>query len=483
MLFNSTQYLIFLPIVVLLFWILPQRLRLPMLLLASYIFYASWIPGFVFLIFFLTVFNWLWGKVLHRATVRKKLVFGIGLAANILTLGVFKYANFSAHTIQSLLHLTTGKTVDWSLNIILPLGISFFVFEFVHYLFEIYRGNKPIDSFILFALFAAFFPTQIAGPIKRYPDFVAQMTTTNKLRLQYFDEGIPLIVMGLAKKCLLADNLSYLVQVGFSTPGSYGAPELWLFTYAFAFQIYFDFSGYTDIGRGSAMLFGYHIPINFNLPFIAKNMSDFWHRWHISLSTWLRDYLFIPMGGSRKGEFKTCRNLFITFAIGGLWHGASWSFVIWGIYHGLCLVAHRTFANLSRKIGGLEKFWETPVWRYFSIFLTFQAVCIGDVFFRLQDTRLAFNVVRKMLTLHPIYSPEEAGHFFVFKPEMPVAVPLIMALVVGLIVLNLPLSALNQKCIFKNCPPVLKAAYCAIVVIAMVTLMPDTSAPFVYFQF
>jgi alginate O-acetyltransferase complex protein AlgI len=282
---------------------------------------------------------------------------------------------------------------------------------------------------------------------------------------------------------LLADNLSYLVQLGYSTPNSYGAPELWLFTYAFAFQIYFDFSGYTDIGRGSAMLFGYHIPINFNLPFIAKNMSDFWHRWHISLSTWLRDYLFIPMGGSRQGEFKTCRNLFITFAIGGLWHGASWSFVIWGVFHGLCLVGHRTFNNLSRKIKALDNFWETPVWRYFSIFLTFQAVCIGDVFFRIQDSKMAFNVVRKMLTLHPIFSTEEAGRFFVLKPDMPVAVPVIMAVVAGLIVLNLPLSAANQKGIFRNCPPVLKAAFCAVVVIGMVTLMPDSSAPFVYFQF
>src|SRR5262249_7828199 len=154
-------------------------------------------------------------------------------------------------------------------------GISFFTFEFIHYLFEIYRGNKPIDSFVLFALYAAFFPTQIAGPIKRYPDFVQQMLADRPLRLSYFDEGIPLIVIGLAKKLLLADTLAVFVQMGYSMPGEYGALEMWVFAFAFAFQIYFDFSGYTDIARGSAMLFGYHIPINFNMPYFAKNMSDF----------------------------------------------------------------------------------------------------------------------------------------------------------------------------------------------------------------
>jgi len=331
MLFTSFQYLLFLPAVVLLYWLLPRKWRLPMLLVASYAFYMSWIPAFALLIFGLTLFNFLWGRLLHNATDKRKFVFGTGVAVNLLCLGVFKYVNFFVESVDAFLKLATRHDPGWSVNIILPLAISFFTFEFIHYLFEIYRGNKPIDSFVLFALFAAFFPTQIAGPIKRYPDFQAQMQSEQKLKLSFFDEGIPLIVIGFAKKLLLADNLAVFVQMGLTDPGAYGAPELWLFTYAFAFQIYFDFSGYTDIARGSAMLFGYHIPINFNMPYIAKNMSDFWHRWHISLSTWLRDYLFIPLGGSRGNRWATNRHLFSTMALGGLWHGAGWNFVVCGV--------------------------------------------------------------------------------------------------------------------------------------------------------
>ena len=483
MLFTSFQYLLFLPAVVLLYWVLPRKWRLPMLLLASYAFYMSWMPAFIVLIFGLTLFNWLWGKLLHKATEKRKLVFGVGIAVNLLCIGVFKYANFFVQSIDSAVHLATKHDPGWSLNIILPLAISFFTFEFIHYLFEIYRGNKPIDSFVLFALFAAFFPTQIAGPIKRYPDFAAQMQAEQKLRLSFFDEGIPIIIIGFAKKLLLADNLAVFVQMGMSDPGSYGAPELWLFTYAFAFQIYFDFSGYTDIARGSAMLFGYHIPINFNMPYIARNMSDFWHRWHISLSTWLRDYLFIPLGGSRGGRWAVNRNLFITMALGGLWHGAAWNFVVWGIYHGAALIVHREFVAWSRTIKALEKVWESKVWRLASIFITFHAACIGWVFFRVQDIGTAFSMVKKMLLLRPLLTKAEAGQFIVLKPDLPVIVPVVIAMVAILLILNLPVSAGNDGGFFKRLPAPVKAAFCSVLILVMVTFLPDNSAPFIYFQF
>lgn len=483
MLFNSIQYLIFLPIVVALFWILPRAIKLPMLLVASYIFYATWNPPFVLLIIGLTLFNFFWGKALSKATVHRKKLFTWGIIANLLTLGFFKYTNFLLGSVASAVHLVTKQSPDYALNIILPLGISFFVFEFIHYLFEVNKGGKPVDSFVHFALFAAFFPTQIAGPIKRYNDFMAQMTDQKPFKLEYFDEGLPLIVIGLAKKLLLADNLAVLVQMGYSNPNVYGAPELWLFTYAFAFQIYFDFSAYTDIARGSAMLFGYHIPLNFNLPFIAQNISDFWHRWHISLSTWLRDYLFIPMGGSRIANWKVNRNILLTFALGGLWHGASWSFVIWGIYHGLCLVAHREFVSVKSRLEKLKPIWDSSFWRYFSIFLTFNAVCIGDVFFRLPDTKAAFTTVKKMLLFSPIFTTSEAHQFFILKQTLPIIVPITLVMVIALLILNLPLSSLNEKKVFTRVPAFAKGAFCAALIIAMVALIPNTSAPFVYFQF
>lgn len=483
MLFTSLQYLFFLPAVVLLFWTVPKAWRLPMLLVASYLFYMSWIPAFILLIFPLTLFNWLWGKLLHGSADRRTLLFGSGVGINLLVLAIFKYANFLLQSLAPLGQLTTGHPFSLTLNIILPLGISFFTFEFIHYLFEIYRGNKPIDSFVVFALFAAFFPTQIAGPIKRYPDFVQQMKTDQPLRLAYFDEGIPLIIIGLAKKLLLADNLAVFVQMGLADPSSFGAPELWLFAWAFAFQIYFDFSGYTDIARGSAMLFGYHIPINFNMPYIAKNISEFWHRWHISLSTWLRDYLFIPMGGSRGSGWKTNRNLMLTMALGGLWHGASWNFVAWGVFHGALLIVHREFARLKAQIPILKTIVDSSFGRIASILLTFQMVCVGWIFFRVQNIGVAWSVVKKMLTLHPLFAGTEAHHFLILKSSLPVTVPIAIAMVFLLLLGNLPVSRLNETGWFRRAPALLKAAYCSALILLILVFLPDNSAPFIYFQF
>ncbi|MBY0358812.1 MAG: MBOAT family protein [Candidatus Obscuribacterales bacterium] len=473
MLFTSFQYLLFLPVIVALFWLMPKTWRMPMLLAASYYFYMSWMPAFILLIIGMTLFNWLWGNLLAKAGEQKKLFFALGIAANLLCLGFFKYTNLLLDSIAS----------GWHADIILPLGISFFTFEFIHYLFEIYRGNKPMKSLVLFALFAAFFPTQIAGPIKRYPDFQAQMLAETKLRLSHFDEGIPLIIIGMAKKLLLADNLATFVQMGLADPHVYGAPELWLFAYAFAFQIYFDFSGYTDIGRGSAMLFGYHIPINFNMPYIARNIADFWHRWHISLSTWLRDYLFIPLGGSRNGRLATHRNLFLTMALGGLWHGASWNFLVWGIYHGLALILHKEFTLWKETKVALKQALASKLGNLLSILLTFHAVCIGWVFFRVQDINQAFFIVKRMLTFSPLMTKLEAGHLLILKPELPVIVPVVIAMVAFLLAANLPVSFASERGWFRKAPAPLKAVFCTLLILCMITFMPDKNPPFIYFQF
>ncbi len=483
MLFTTLQYLIFLPCVVALFWVLPHRMRLPMLLIASYIFYMSWIPQFILLIVPMTFLNWLWGFYMHRHMDKRKLLLGIGIGLNLLTLGIFKYAGFAVGTASATVGLLTHHNPGWVTNIILPLGISFFTFEFIHYLFEIYRGNKPVNSFVLFALFAAFFPTQIAGPVKRYPDFVAQMLEEKKPHLSDFDEGVPLIITGMAKKLLLANNLSTFVQMGFADPSAFGAIELWLFAYAFAFQIYFDFSAYTDIGRGSAMLFGYHIPINFNLPFIAANMADFWKRWHISLSTWLRDYLFIPIGGSRGTKWKVNWNLFVTMALGGLWHGASWNFVVWGIYHGLCLIVHREFVGLKTKLPQLQKFWESKVFHALSMLLTFNAVVVGCVFFGMTNINVAFNYIKRMVLLHPIYTPVEGHQFLILKKDMPLVVPIVIAMTLMLLLINYPLGKMIEKQAFKVVPVPVKSLYWSALVVLMITFLSNAATPFIYFQF
>ncbi len=459
---------------------MPERWRLFMLLIASYFFYMSWKPVFILLILPMTIFNWVLGKSLYRSP---RLLLGIGISINLFVLSIFKYANFFVQSMTSLVGVVTVHSPEWMMNIMLPLGISFFTFEFIHYLFEIYRGQKPIDSFVTFALFVTFFPTQIAGPIKRFPDFLAQLKINQKLSLTYFDEGIPLIVIGLAKKLLLADNLATFVRMGISDPLSFGALELWLFMYAFAFQIYFDFSGYTDIARGSALLFGYRIPVNFNMPYVANNVVDFWRRWHISLSTWLRDYLYIPLGGSKYGKWITNRNLLITMVLGGLWHGAAWNFVIWGIYHGVCLIIHREFVQWRDSINILKVLCKSRVYNFCAIFITFHIICIGWVFFCVQNQHIAFGMVKRMILLSPIFSRVENHQWLVCDPLLPVIVPVVMTMIIGLLVTNFAFSAMLEKRFLEKLPAFFKAAFCSFLVIAIVTFSPDNSKPFIYFQF
>lgn len=455
-----------------------------MLLLASYLFYMSWMPIFILLILGMTVFNFFWGQVIERSTEKKKkLVFGLGIATNLLCLGFFKYANLVLDSCNLAATNLFKVNPGWHSEIILPLAISFFTFEFIHYQFEVYRGNHTIKSFTLFALFAAFFPTQIAGPIKRYNDFEAQMQETKRFSIRYFEEGIPLIIIGLAKKVLLANNLASFVDMGYQIPMSYGAPELWLFAYAFAFQIYFDFSAYTDIARGSAMLFGYKIPINFNIPYIASSAADFWHRWHISLSTWLRDYLFIPLGGSRHGRLRTNLNLFITMALGGLWHGASWSFLVWGIYHGLALIIHREFGLLKESIATLKALVDSRIGHALSVVLTFHFVCVGWVFFRVHDIGSAFSIIKRMLTMAPLRTGAEAEQLIIQSPHLPVIVTVVALMTLVLLVTNWLLGYLQEKGLHRKTPGPILGVFCAVLIIMMVMFLPDGSEPFIYFQF
>ncbi len=487
MLFTSLEYLFFLPTVVIAFWLLPQRFRLPMLLAASYLFYMSWSPVLVLLIIAMTVFNFFWGKLLHgvgeKGSQRKRNILIAGLAANLLCLGYFKYANFFIDSFLSVFNLVGQQSAHFALNIILPLGISFFVFEFVHYLVDIYRGNKPLDSFVVFALFAAFFPTQIAGPIKRYQDFSKQMLEEKKFQLSYLDEGVPLIVIGLAKKVLIANSLASLVDMMSHTIGAYSAPELWIFAYAFAFQIYFDFSGYTDIARGSAMLLGYRIPINFKMPFIAGSMSDLWRRWHITLTNWLRDYLLIPISGFRGSSLRFAYATMITMAVCGLWHGASWNYVLWGVYFGACLVINQYFKRWHENTEFLKSFFESKYFYALSVFLTFQAFCLGAVIFRIHDIGLVLKLVRRMLFMSPFHGTNVGGDYILARPDFPVFVPVTIALVAVLLLFNIPISRLQQAGRFAQLPIPVRASYFALLIFAMLIFVPRVSTPFIYFQF
>jgi alginate O-acetyltransferase complex protein AlgI len=484
MLFNSLKYALFLPIVFAVFWMAPQRFRVPILLIASYVFYMSWRPIYILLIIALTVGNYFIGGAIHRSAERShsKGWLAAGVAFNLITLGFFKYAYFVDDTLQACLHPAGVNVPSIPFDIVLPLGISFFVFEFIHYLTDIYRGHKPVDSFLGFSLFASFFPTQIAGPIKRFQDFVPQFLAPAKFKMEYIDEGLPLILLGLFKKVMLADNLALFVAGGFGHPNLFNGADLWIFTYAFAFQIYFDFSGYTDVARGSAKLFGYKVPINFNLPYLANSIADFWHRWHISLSTWLRDYLFIPLGGSRVSRFLNYRNLMITMTLGGLWHGAAMHFVAWGVYHGALLIAHKQAQKWIDGMSWLRQFMDSKLGYCLSVLVTFHAVCIGWVLFRAETTASGLLILRRMFFLESVPG-QPMFHLVLPSINYPLIYPSIYLLLPLLVAGHILMGQINRRNWIARVPFPARAAWCFIMMFAVLVFSPDKSPRFIYFQF
>jgi alginate O-acetyltransferase complex protein AlgI len=468
MLFHSVQYAVFLPLTWSLFWLTPVRWRVHLLLAASYVFYASWSPPYAALMFALAVANYLFGLAVGRARQHKRLVLWGCIAADLGVLGLFKYWNFVADS-SSLLVRSATRT-QWEppfLELVLPLGISFFTFEFIHYLVDISRGHVPVHSFSKFHVFAAFFPTQIAGPIKRFQQFVPALTTLSRFDAELAKDGLRLIGLGLGKKVLLADKLAPIANAGFAAgaSGAISSEEAWVATLAFSLQIYFDFSGYTDIARGSAQLFGFRIPINFDAPYLATGVSEFWRRWHISLSNWLRDYLFIPLGGSRRGLPLTVQNLLITMALGGLWHGAAWHFVVWGLYWGPML-------SLGRLLRVFLPSGRSPPMVLAGWIITQLIVLLGWVLFRAESLETAGLILRAMLTYQPGLEAVEVG------PALYVLSTAAL-LLIG--------SILARRSWLPPVPgplrPVVVGATLALALAYAVIAEPPTEQRFVYFQF
>lgn len=503
MLFNSIQYLLFLPIVVVLYWSVPRKARAVVLLIASYYFYMSWMAAYGLLLGGLTAWNFLMGWAISKPDAKhRRLLFIAAIAGNLACLALYKYTNFLiesfwsvAQTIAPWLHFTAPPGSAPLLPIILPLGISFFVFEFIHYLVDIYKGAQAIKHPVRFALFAAFFPSQIAGPIKRFEDFDPQVIEPRKFDRSLFKAGLLLIVEGMFKKVVLGDNLATLVQPGFAHAAQYGTLDTWLTVAAFTLQIYYDFSGYTDIGRGSAMLLGYSLPENFNMPYIARNLSEFWHRWHISLSTWLRDYLYIPLGGSKSGKAKQARNLVITMLLGGLWHGASWHYVVWGAFHGLGLVATHTWQKFAEKIAPLQKIRTTWSFDMAARVFTLFAVMIGWVVFRADNMHQAMDVYAGMFTLRPTTLDEsESILTLLCQSTIPVAILLyagyhITRRLIARAQSSTATTTANPQPNWQTVrwwltPPVAAQAIALLgVCMLIVGFAPHKAIPFIYFQF
>jgi D-alanyl-lipoteichoic acid acyltransferase DltB (MBOAT superfamily) len=385
MLFNSWTFLPFLGVVLALYHLLPHRAQNVMLLAASCVFYGAWDWRFLILLTASTSVDYAVGLMLDAAAspARRKLLVAASCAVNLGILGFFKYFNFFIDNARALVAATGADPGPWHLELVLPVGISFYTFHAMSYAVDIYRGKlAPVRNYLDYMLFVLYFPQLVAGPIARAAALIPQVTHPRRTTFDQVVSGLWLTLWGFFKKLVVADNLGRVADGVFNALEPPGGFLCLLGVYAFAFQIYGDFSGYTDIARGLGKLMGFELALNFQLPYAATDPRDFWSRWHISLSTWLRDYLYIPLGGNRGGTAATCRNLLLTMLLGGLWHGAAWNFVLWGAYHGLLLVGHRLLTGERPAAADPPGSGPNPVVALLQRAAMFHAVCLGWLFFR-----------------------------------------------------------------------------------------------------
>lgn len=402
MVFNSVTFLVFFALVLILFRLLPSwTAKKSMLLAASYVFYGAWNPPFALLLFLTTLLDyWLAGRMWASENPRARRAYLlVSLTANLGVLSYFKYGGFLLNNFVALSHAVGFDFRPAPMDIVLPVGISFYTFETLSYTLDVYRKQlKPAASFLDFAMFVSFFPHLVAGPIVRAADFLYQLEDEKFIEARNLGWGLFMMTVGLFEKMVLADSmLAASADTVFGNPGPTSQLDSWLGTIAFAGQIFCDFAGYTTCAIGAALCFGLHLVDNFRFPYAAIGLRDFWRRWHISLSTWLRDYLYIPLGGNRAGPRRMQLALMTTMVLGGLWHGASWNFVIWGTLHGLFLVVER---KLAQRFAGAD--WtDTAPARFAFGALTFALVCIAWVFFRAKDLPQSAMVLASMMGAIP----------------------------------------------------------------------------------
>ena len=429
--FNSLDYACFLALIACAYYLLPHKIRWLLLLLSSYFFYACWdwehgglagdlqswinpksfvkthLFSFLTLILVSTSANYFASHLVHRATrdSLRKIWLAVSLFVSLGLLFAFKYYVLFADTTNYLLAASGNETQMATSRLILPMGISFYTFQSLSYTIDVYRRKiEPEPHFGKFALYISFFPQLVAGPIERASRLLPQFHEPKRLDVAKIESGLRLILWGLFKKMVIADRLADFVQLVYGNVDGYSGTTVLLATYFFAFQIYCDFSGYSDIAIGSARIFGFDLMQNFNLPYLSKSISEFWSRWHISLSTWFRDYVYIPLGGSRVSAGRWSTNIMIVFLVSGLWHGAAWTFVVWGAIHGCCYLIERAWENLTQKLP------EPPqtikrIGAVAKIFLTFHVVLFSWVFFISDSIAEAWQATFKIATgiFDPVY--------------------------------------------------------------------------------
>jgi len=467
MLFHSFGFLALFVITFIVYWSLTEhRARMAWLLAAGFVFYGSWNPWLISLILFSAGFDFVLAQRIEIAASpgRRRLLLILSVGVSLGLLGFFKYTNFLLDNAASILNLFGLHPHHPAIRIILPLGISFYTFETISYVVDVYRGRVPAErNFLNYALFLMFFPHLIAGPIVRPRDFLGQTRRKKRFDWNRLELGARLFLLGLVKKAVIADQMARIVDPVFAAPSRYASEAIWVAVLCYAAQIYCDFSGYSDMALGTAHAFGFKLPVNFNLPYAAGNISEFWRRWHMSLSSWLRDYLYIPLGGNRGSTLATYKNLMITMLLGGLWHGAGWNFVLWGVYHGALLSTHRALA--LRPLPGKRLF------KPLRIPFTFLCVCLGWVLFRAHTIDDTWIILQRMLI------PTEG------QALATGSVVLAAAAWSTILLAHFAASFVDLTRLARQLPAPIMATGMAVVFLLTQVLMPSQGGAFIYFQF
>jgi alginate O-acetyltransferase complex protein AlgI len=390
MLFNSFQFLLFFPSVTILYFLLPHRFRWQLLLLASCLFYMAFIPWYIVILFVTILIDYcagIWLETPGMSAKKRKAVLTISILSTCLVLFVFKYFNFFNTNFAAIAHFLRWNYPIADLKIILPIGLSFHTFQSLSYVIEVYRGNQKTERhFGIYALYVMFYPQLVAGPIERPQNLLHQFYTEHTFDYGRVTDGMKLMAWGLFKKAVIADRLAIAVNHVYGNPHDYTGWAMIVATVFFAFQIYCDFSGYSDIAIGAAQVMGFRLMDNFNRPYFSKSIAEFWKRWHISLSTWFRDYLYIPLGGNRTKTWRWQFNLFITFLVSGFWHGANWTYIIWGAINGFYLICSLWTQHFRQSCCHAVRLDRFPTFhKYLRVGVTFSLVCVAWVFFRARN--------------------------------------------------------------------------------------------------
>ncbi|QOJ30203.1 MAG: MBOAT family protein [Ignavibacteriales bacterium] len=470
MLFNSFEFLVFFPLVVLVYFLLGHRFRWIFLLAASYYFYMNWQPIYAVLIFFSTLITWGCGVLLENAKSlnQKRIFLTVSLIINFGILFLYKYFDFINSSIFGLLE---NFGIRWSvpnLDLLLPVGISFYTFQAVGYTIDVYRGDLKAERHLgIYALFVSFFPQLVAGPIERAKNLLSQFYVVHKPNADRFASGIRQMIWGYFMKVVIADRLALFVNATYNNIDSHNGTSLLIATIFFAFQIYCDFAGYTNIAIGAARMMGFDLMTNFRRPYFSTSIGEFWHRWHISLSTWFRDYLYIPLGGNRVSVKRNYFNVLTTFIVSGIWHGANWTFVVWGSLHGIYNALQRALSIGSPK-NNRGKFTT-----FFLIISNFFLVLLAWIFFRANNVGDAVNVIVKIFT--------EPG--MPFKESITTYLYGVFGLVI-LIVKEIREEYYADRIkLFESERPVLSAFFSAVLVVIILSFGVFDGSQFIYFQF